>query len=673
MSSNNSNNASALTTSSTLRPRAKRLISGLSEGDESAPDSFDSPPRRIASPSPSPFESRSASPIPAPYPQRTSSSRIRDDGGERYAGYSSWGRRAQVNAGSGGQRRAESPNSFAGIWGSSWTTLQGLASDFLGNELTGTGNSSLKAKKKPVGSKLRTASDSSGNTAWGPTSASNPQAAIGSGTRESREAALRAQKRKDMLTRQESSYAADALGKFKRRLSDEQESRSAPPAENDDRAALVYVHHVKKDDTLAGITIKYNCSANVIRKANRMWPNDTVQSRQTIVLPVDACGVKGKPVAAPDAPSTDDLLGTDETDDMAAEEISTPRPTVNGDITADMATRDRTSSLSTASPRTSVSITSSSFQQGAAPTTNASTAEAPYTHDSWVLLSNSPHPTEIARLSRRALGYFPPARRKSISLSDLDTPSTSLDLARTSTSTNNPVPSPSNAPAPARPGHRRRLSNATNGYFPSYLAGPGGVGSMSANVHSPGPAQDGLNKFFAKHLPDVSKPKNQRELYQPDVPMYRDDDGPGGSGTATPSLLPKDIGGGAGLNLENVGGAIEGWVRRMAVKARTPSEPGAGNGGPGTGGSRGRGSRSQGLGPRTSVGAPGKGRNGVGDLIEMTDEFELGGDDESEEEGRGRSEVGSNASGSGTQYFGGAVATARGVSGSVGRKSGKGD
>ena len=44
---------------------------------------------------------------------------------------------------------------------------------------------------------------------------------------------------------------------------------------------------------------------------------------------------------------------------------------------------------------------------------------------------------------------------------------------------------------------------------------------------------------------------------------------------------------------------------------------------------------------RASVGAPHKGVRGVGDLIEMTDEFEIGGDDEADDEEGERGRQGS--------------------------------
>lgn len=454
---------------------------------------------------------------------------------------------------------------------------------------------------------------------------------------------MRAQKKKQMLLAQDSSYA-DTLGKFKRRLSDEHESMSAPPGENGDRDALVYLHHVRKYDTLAGITIRYNCAANIIRKANRMWPNDTVQSRQTLILPVDACGVKGKPI--PDVQALD-LLSSEGEDLSAgqAEEVLTPKPPLTNGIGAAHA---RTASTSTnTSRRASSSVAASSSE-----------TEPQWHHDSWTLLPSNTMPTEIARLSRRALGYFPPARRKSNSYSDLDTPSTSLDLRRASVQ--DPLTlSPVQSDVSQRPRRPRRLSNATTGYFPSYLSGPGGVGTMSRSVHSPGPAQDALNRRFAKLLPDVAPPKNQVDLYQPELPIYHDDPTPTASGHQTPSYPHGKAN--LNINLENVGGAIEGWVRRMATKAMTPTE------------------RPAARGPRASLGAPGRGNGGVGDLIEMTDEFEIGGDEEDESEGeRGRkgSAVylgqGSGSGSSGADYFGGgAAATAKGRS--VGGKGGKVD
>jgi LysM repeat protein len=605
--------------SSSLRPRNRRLISGLSDidGDNTNNNALLStrtaPATRAASPLPSPFGSRGGSPIPRERLSRPVSSR-----GDAHASAASY------------RQGNESP--IAGLWGNSWSTLQGFANDLLGND----GPATQQRTRRPMGRLNVTRGSSSVPPGdWGPQAPTSAPGvgSIGMGSREEVENAMRAQKRKDMLTRTES--YADSMGRFKRRTSDEDRggvASSAPPGDHERRDALVYLHHVRKEDTLAGITIRYNCSANALRKANRMWPNDTVQRRPILVLPVDACGVKGKPLSELEAM---DLLD-DEKDALSAgkaEEVGTPKassPASNGNELM----RNRTNSASTNTSNHRSSLTATSSAEG----------EKPWHHDSWILFPGASKPTEIARLSRNTLGYFPPARRKSNSYSDLDTPSTSLDLTRTSTS-DHAVLSPIRQDPPQRPRRSRRTSNATSGYFPSYLAGPGGVGTMNKNVSSPGPGQDGLNKFFARHLPDVAPPKNQQSLYQPEMPLYSDDT----SGATTPGSHALNNG---NINIENVGGAIESWMRRVASKAKDAMEP----------------TERAKMG-RASVGAPSKGVQGIGDLIEMTDEFEIGDDEDDDEGDRGRQgsadtrilHTAGNGGGSSSSYFhSGATATRAG-------------
>jgi LysM repeat protein len=571
--------------SSTLRPRNRRLISGLSDldghNDDALLNANTAPTTRAASPLPSPFDSRGGSPVPRERLSRPISSRGN----------------ATVT---GDRRRNESP--IANLWGNSWSTLQGFANDLLGSD----GSAAEQRTRKPMGRfNVSRGFTSAPAGDWGPQAPTSVPGAgsIGMGSREEVEDAMRAQKRKDLLTRGES--YADSMGRMKRRTSDEDRggiASSAPPGDHERRDALVYLHTVRREDTLAGITIRYNCSANALRKANRMWPNDTVQSRTVLILPVDACGVKGKPLSELEAM---DLLD-DEKDALSsgkAEEVQTPKATTATTNGNDLM-RNRTNSAST----------NTSTQRASLAAISSNETDPPWHHDSWILFPGASKPTEIARLSRNTMGFFPPARRKSNSYSDLDTPSTSLDLARTSTS-DNPVLSPLRQDPPQRPRRSRRTSNATSGYFPSYLAGPGGVGTMNKNVSSPGPGQDGLNKFFARHLPDVAPPKNQQSLYQPEMPLYSDDT----SGATTPGSMALNNG---NINIENVGGAIESWMRRVASKAKDALEP-----------------AERAKVGRASVGTPSKGVRGVGDLIEMTDEFEIGTDDDGEGEGeaeRGR-------------------------------------
>ena len=120
-----------------------------------------------------------------------------------------------------------------------------------------------------------------------------------------------------------------------------------------------------------------------------------------------------------------------------------------------------------------------------------------------------------------------------------------------------------------------------------------------------------LVKELALDAPDVAPPKNQQSLYQPEIPLYSDDV----SGATTPGGSYSHALNNGNINIENVGGAIESWMRRVAAKAKDAMEPAE---------------RAK-MG-RASVGAPSKGVQGIGDLIEMTDEFEIGSDDENEED-----------------------------------------
>jgi hypothetical protein len=407
---------------------------------------------------------------------------------------------------------------------------------------------------------------------------------------------VREMKRKDLLTANEH-LIPDSVGRIKRRSSDERLSVSAPPGENDDRDALVYIHHVKPSDTLAGLSIKYNCQQAVLRKANRMWPNDSVQTKKAIVLPVDACGVKGRRVQGSDAlPAEDLLLGEYGDGSSSKTPTADTQGLPNGWSTPKMKDLETNSALS-------------------------SDVEPPWKHDSWVLLPNDKQPTQIGRMPRRALGFFPPARRKSLAYSDASTPRASVDLPRSSTSTNSPS-------QPARPrasstlsssnlssasNHSRQRSTSGRGGWD--LHGPGGVGTMNRNVRSPGPAQDGLNKKFAQYLPNMAPPPGQ-EYFTPWAPSLLEaaSSQHGGSGAVTP------LGGGE-INFQELGGAIEGWVRKVGTQAqKLLNEPGT-----------------PGQGKRSAVPVLGAVGGDLGDLIELRDDaFEIG--DGEDDRGRSRAE-----------------------------------
>ena len=61
----------------------------------------------------------------------------------------------------------------------------------------------------------------------------------------------------------------------------------------------VYLHHVRKTDTMPLILLAYEISASVLKRANRLWDADSIQSREKLYLPVAECGVKPVPCSAP--------------------------------------------------------------------------------------------------------------------------------------------------------------------------------------------------------------------------------------------------------------------------------------------------------------------------------------------------------------------------------------
>ncbi|KAH8729104.1 hypothetical protein GQ44DRAFT_737257 [Phaeosphaeriaceae sp. PMI808] len=555
---NPANDASLSTSksSSTLRPRTRRLISV--EDDIYASEASDDAASRIGSR----IASRDGSPSTAAKPGSTSAQ---------------FPKTSRISS-----------NTLSGLWGNSWSAIQGLAANIAGNEGAPTASSSAH-KQRPVHG--RRTSVSAPPKQWGPSGAS---VNVGAGTQEGRENMVRALKRKDLLTANEH-FVPDSVGRIKRRNSDERLSASAPPGENEDRDALVYIHNVRPQDTLAGLSIKYNCEQAILRKSNRMWPNDSVQTKKNIVLPVDACGVKGRPAQGPDVlPEEDLLLGE------------------YGDSSNNNALKVETNGLPNGwnIPRQKNAESNSA---------DSSNADSPWKHDSWVLLPNDKRPTQIGRMPRRALGFFPPARRKSIADSDASTPRASVDLPRSSTSTNPLTSSPSQTARPrassnlssvSTHNHQRKVSGSAWG-----LHGPGGVGTMGRNVRSPGPAQDGLNKKFAQYLPSVAPPPGQ-EYFTPWAPGLLDQDAGishqyGGSGAITPLN-------GAGVDFQEIGGAIEGWVRKVGSQAQKMlTEPGT-----------------PGQGKRSAVPVLGAVGGDLGDLIELQDDaFEIGDD----ERDRGRS------------------------------------
>jgi hypothetical protein len=516
-----------------VRPRNRRLISFINdEEDDDGAQSLSSrlsaaftgltPPQSRGT-TPSPFASRRGSPLPSKHPSRTTivARTSSDDESFRGAG------------GIKDNNASQGPVFGTGFLESSWSSLQGLASSVLGSDLTkgksisGTGTSHKRRKPSRSNIYITSAPKQTQPTSWGPSAPAAAQ--IGTGTREERQALVQAKKREVLLLANGDSVS-DLKGRYKRRDSTEGSDPTAVDPEHDEEA-LVYVHHVQPTDSMTGVTIKYGCQLAVMRKANGFWPSDSIQARMTVLLPVEACSVKGRRVR----PAQDqDLLGDGPSEVDGLEDTSgsavPPSDRSHNDERSTKNEHERT-----------------------------------WKHEAWVQIEGFPAAVEIGRVPRRTLGFFPRTRRKSLSrpYTDAESPSSSFDISRPpkrsdspsftrpqspsniSGSPRNPfLPTPSPVESP-RPGqlrsHRRNRSSMC-------LVGPGGVGTLGRDVTTPGPAPDGLNTFFAQHLPRLTAPPppvNQRKA----------------SFDSTVSTT-------SSTGLENVGGAIEGWMRKMANRAK---------------------------------------------------------------------------------------------------------
>ncbi|KAI5812053.1 hypothetical protein BZA77DRAFT_325393 [Pyronema omphalodes] len=69
----------------------------------------------------------------------------------------------------------------------------------------------------------------------------------------------------------------------------------SPPAQ-DQQKTLVYVHPVTPSTTLEGVVIAYDTIASAVLRTNSLWAGDAVQSRRELLIPVDSCQVRGRPV-----------------------------------------------------------------------------------------------------------------------------------------------------------------------------------------------------------------------------------------------------------------------------------------------------------------------------------------------------------------------------------------
>ncbi|KAI2637000.1 carbohydrate-binding module family 50 protein [Hypomontagnella submonticulosa] len=470
-----------------LRPTTGLVPAGVDDGTtmrsrgRRVPGNRDAPKTPTLTPGRSPETSRGASPMPS---ARLGNSKLLSSG-----------QSSPSNA-------AFSRGLLEGSWAPSWASIQDFTSSFLEGGYSSEPsrpNSRDRNKPRPKsiwkgfgGSNTRSGKSSSN---WGPAPPEEPRpgaADIAAGSLAEREAQLKARKTASLLESYEGvNGGLDVAGKYKRRNSDE-----TPRSANDTivEEQLAYLHHVQPTDTYAGIILRYRCQEHAFRKTNGLWSRDNIQIRKHLMIPVDACEVKGRPCDPPSHYSQKvDLLAT------------TPQPT---DFT----------SPGPSTPQPQQTVHDSYFESISATSATQQDEEQPWTHVRWVKLDSVQEPVEIVRVSRNSMGYFPPRRKKSIhTVSAFSTPRHSLDLSKAITNSSEVVDSPSRLSSrrqsslSARPTAaslgtsspaRNRVTSLGGGDdVPAWMRRPGGVGSMGKSVKAPGPAKDYFNTWVNKRLP----------------------------------------------------------------------------------------------------------------------------------------------------------------------------
>ncbi|GBC08509.1 hypothetical protein RclHR1_08180003 [Rhizophagus clarus] len=54
---------------------------------------------------------------------------------------------------------------------------------------------------------------------------------------------------------------------------------------------MVIVHEVKPSDTIAGVALFYGIEISILKKANKLWTNDSIHLRKFLYIPIDQCSI----------------------------------------------------------------------------------------------------------------------------------------------------------------------------------------------------------------------------------------------------------------------------------------------------------------------------------------------------------------------------------------------
>ncbi|KHJ32321.1 hypothetical protein EV44_g5891 [Erysiphe necator] len=398
-------------------------------------------------------------------------------------------------------------------------------------------------------------------TEWGPEGELSQQnhTNIGAGIVGTREDKVKEIKKTRILEGQDDdNNITDETGNYKRRTSFVETGLGG---KEEDDFSLVYVHYVQPHDTIQGVVLRFRSRMDVFKKANRLWAGDSIQLRDKVFLPVDACEIKGRPCQPPTINSS--------------VELKSPTSGLNKDESNFHSNDNRADQNSIENFRGNGCLHDK---------------ESSPVHVQWVLLEFSPIPVEVVRIPRKALNYFPSRRRSLTSLSTASTPRISSDiqsLCRSSfesqknsstqkisymgqqSSQVNTLSSLSRQPFLSE----RRESSIETPERRGWLQGPGGVGTMGKNVRKPGPAKDALNSWTSKQFPRIaidSLPSTSAVSTE-SANLSLDSEVIGPIITDGISNHSLSMNSNSSLVFPNVNlNGVESWVRKMATKIQVP-------------------------------------------------------------------------------------------------------
>ncbi|KAI1436329.1 hypothetical protein GGR50DRAFT_651738 [Xylaria sp. CBS 124048] len=461
-----------------------------------------------------------------------------------------------------------------GSWAPNWSSVQDFATSLLDggyssepsrpNSRNGQ-KSQPKSFWKSLGGMDKLARNAPEN--WGPAPTSNSRLASGdiaTGSLAERQAQLMARKKASVLESHDGvNGGLDVTGQYKRRNSDENLRSVSQPVIED---FLVYLHHVRPEDTYAGVILRYRCMEHAFRKVNGLWSRDTIQIRKHLLIPVDSCELKGRPCEPPARP-------------QRADHIAAPSP-YGSDFTSP-------SQPNAGTQQRLHDEYFGSLNEKTVENTTQETDDRPWTHVRWVKLDSLQEPVEIVRVKRTSVGYFPPRRKKSLHTgSTLSTPRQSLELSKATSNTPGLAESPrksssrrqstiSNRPSAASIGspnsaRSRGNSSGQSEGIPAWMRKPGGVGSMGKNVKAPGPPSDPFNKWVNKRLPGLTMDSLPSMSVMGSETAHFGFSNPTQEGAGIVESPFED--GGAvtpsqnGLGLEQAAASIETWLREAWAK-----------------------------------------------------------------------------------------------------------